>query len=140
MEYTIQIFEDQKLIHARAKGQWDKQTDDAMIREIMGSVPKMGLKKVMLDMRELQFDMSLTTIFQRAQELRDQRVESKSFTVKVAIVYLSKDRQTEDNFSFFETTARNRGLPYRVFKDDKEAFAWLMESDPKVTPPSTLPA
>lgn len=27
---------------------------------------------------------------------------------------------------FFETAARNRSLPYRVFKDVEEAVAWLL--------------
>ena len=130
MEYTIQIIEDQKIIHAIAKGQWDKQTEDLMTHEILGTVVKLDLKKVLLDMREVEFDMSLADIFQRAQELREERVESRAFSFKVAIIYVSKDRKTEDNFSFFETAARNRGLPYRVFKDIKDAFAWLTESLP----------
>ena len=130
MEYTIQIIEDQKIIHAIAKGQWDKQTEDLMTHEILGTVVKLGLKKVLLDMREVEFDMSLADIFQRAQELREERVESRAFSFKVAIIYVSKDRKTEDNFSFFETAARNRGLPYKIFKELDEAFAWLTENLP----------
>ena len=130
MEYTLKILEDQKIIHITAKGQWDKQTEDLMTHEILSTVSKLSLKKVLLDMREVDFEMSLADIFQRTQELREQRIESRTFSFKVAIIYVSKDRKTEDNFSFFETAARNRGLPYKIFTGLDEAFAWLTESLP----------
>jgi len=130
MEYTIQIMEDQEIIHVTAKGQLDKQTEDSMTHEVLGNVANLGLKKVLLDMREVEFNMSLGAIFQRAQELREERIESRSFSFKVAILYFAKDKKAEENFSFFENTARNRGLPYKVFKKLDEALAWLTESSP----------
>ena len=128
MEYTIRVMEDQKIIPVTAKGQLDKQTEDSMTHEILGSVANLGLKKVLLDMREVEFNLSMGAIFQRAQELREERIESRSFSLKVAIVYFAKDKKAEENFSFFENTARNRGLPYKVFKQLDEALAWLTES------------
>ena len=130
MEYTIQIMESEKIIHVTAKGPLNKQTEDTMTHDILGSVATLGLKKVLLDMREVEFDMSLAAIFQRAQELRDERIESRSFSLKVAIVYFAKDKKAEEDFSFFENTARNRGLPYKVFKKPDEALAWLTEGSP----------
>ena len=128
MEYAIQIMEAEKIINVTAKGLLDKQTEDLMTYEILSSVTRLGLKKVLLDMREVEFDMSLAAIFQRAQELREQRIETRSFSLRVAIVYFAKDKKAEENFGFFENTARNRGLPYKVFKDTKEALAWLTEA------------
>jgi len=128
MEYTIHIIEDQKIIHVTATGLWDKQTEDLMTYEILGNVAKLGFKKVLLDMREIEFNMSLADIFQRAQELRDQRVESRSFSFKDAIISFAKDKKAEDNFGFFEDAARNRGLPYKVFKGLDEAHGWLTEN------------
>ena len=63
MEYTIHIIEDQKIIHVTATGLWDKQTEDLMTYEILGNVAKLGFKKVLLDMREIEFNMSLADIF-----------------------------------------------------------------------------
>jgi len=40
-------------------------------------------------------------------------------------VYTPKDPQFNADMQFFETTARNRGLPYRVFSDIKKAKIWL---------------
>lgn len=125
MDYNIQINEDQKFIHITTAGDWEKEKDDALVRDILGTIVQSGIKKVLLDMRGLRFDFQLFTIFQRAQDLREQRVEAHVFSMKVALVYLPESEKIKADFSFFETTARNRGLPYRAFVQLEPAIEWL---------------
>ena len=125
MDYNIQVMEDQGFINVITAGEWVKEKDDSLVREIMETVLRTGIRKVLLDMRELHFDFPLFTIFQRAQDLREQRMEYNTFSMKVALVYSAKDEKTKDDFSFFETTAQNRGLPYRVFQQMETALEWL---------------
>jgi hypothetical protein len=125
MDYNIQIMEAQKFILVTTAGCWEKEKDDALVRDILGTIARSSIKKVLLDMRELQFDFQLFTIFQRAQDLRDQRMEAHVFSMKVALVYLPKSEKLKADFSFFETTAQNRGMPYRAFEQMESAVEWL---------------
>ena len=125
MDYNIQVVESQGFINVTTSGEWVKEKDDRLAREIMETIARTGVRKVLLDLRELHFDFALFTIFQRAQELRDQRLEYNTLSGKVALVYAAKDEKTSDDFSFFETTAQNRGLPYRTFQQMETALEWL---------------
>ena len=105
------------------------EKDNEMIRQIMQAVEESGFKKVLLDMRELRFDLTMLHFYDRAQGLRKQRLDSKTTSRKVALVYSALTKKVDDDLLFFETVARNRNLPYRIFKELEEARVWLCESD-----------
>lgn len=125
MNYSIEIMQEAGFIRVMTTGKWIKEKDDGLVREIMETIARTGVRKVLLDMRELHFDFPLFTIFQRAQDLRDQRMEYSLLSLKVALVYPPENEKMKDDFSFFETAAQNRGLPYRVFEQVEEALEWL---------------
>ncbi len=127
MDYTIQLVEDRKLIIATASGDWEHAADDAMVRQVMDTVGESGLDRVLVDIRTLKLDIPLVQIFERAKELREQRKQAGVSSAKAAIVYPPNDPKLEEDFNFFETAARNRGLPYRAFNNMEDAMAWLME-------------
>jgi hypothetical protein len=127
MEYTVQHRTDQNIVFATAKGEWNAKTDNEMVRRIMQTVEETGSIKVMLDIRELHFYHSVLRVFERAQEVKKQRQEFKTVSRRVAIVYPVDNEKIDENLTFFETTARNRGLPYRAFTDIDIAWAWLLE-------------
>jgi hypothetical protein len=85
------------------------------------------VNKAVIDMCELQFELRVQDIFQRAETLRDQRHEVKSPSTKVALVYNPVSKKMDEDFLFFENTSRNRGLPYRVFQQMEDALSWLSE-------------
>lgn len=128
MEYVIEQSEDQRLIIAKAKGEWDSETDNQMVREMMNMVVQTGVRKILLDMRTLQFDFSVLRIFERAQEMRDQRRTVEMVSSKVALVYTSTSAKLEEDMRFFENAAQNRGLPYRSFHNIDDARLWLLDS------------
>jgi len=126
MEYSIQ-HAGGNLIIATASGDWDQVTDKTMLLEIMKAVDASNSRRVLLDVRQLHFDLATLQIFERAVELRQQRGEFGRTSTKAALVYPSTGKKMDEDMAFFETAARNRGLPYRTFKDMEQARAWLME-------------
>jgi len=129
MDYVIDHNEDRQVITVIATGKWELEKDNEMIREIMRAVEESGSKKVLLDIRELYFDLPMIHLYDRAQGLRQQRRNLKMTSRKVALVYSASTKKMDDDLVFFETAARNRNLPYRIFKDIEEAWAWLRESE-----------
>ncbi len=126
MEYTVQLKEDLNLVFATASGEWESQTDNAMVRAIMETVDTSGSRKVLLDIRELHFDLPIIHYFERVQEMREKRRQFGTTSTKTAIVYSSTDEKLDRDIAFFETASRNRSLPYRTFKVMEEAMGWLL--------------
>ena len=125
MEYTIQLKEDQKVILVTACGEWDATIDNNMVFEILEMIDSSGYEQVLLDLRELQFDFPVFQIFGRAKEMREQRRQFGKGSSKAALVYSPNNAKTEEDMQFFENAARNRGLPYRIFKDIEDALKWF---------------
>ena len=127
MDYTIKQDKDKGIITVTAAGKWELEKDNEMIRQILQAVEVSGSKRVLLDIRELYFDLPMLHFYDRAQGLRKQRNDLKTTSRKVALVYSAPTKKMDDDLLFFETTARNRNLPYRVFKELEVAWAWLCE-------------
>jgi hypothetical protein len=127
MQYTIQLDTVSGVISVIATGNWQFEVDTLMAREIMQKVDESGLRKVLLDIRELQFDLSMAHIFNRANILRNQRMEQGVVSSKVALVYAAGNKKLDSDMRFFETTAQNRAVPYRVFTDMQAAKAWILQ-------------
>jgi hypothetical protein len=125
MNYSIQLMEEPKIVQVTTSGVWEREVDNAMGLDIMKKMAEWNVNKALIDMRELQFELRVIDIFQRAENLREQRLEVKHFSSKVALVYNPVSKKVDEDFIFFENTSRNRGLPYRVFKQMEDALAWL---------------
>jgi len=127
INYTIQLTEESKIIHVVTFGEWEHEVDNVIGLEVMKKTVEWQVNKVLIDMREHQFELQVLDIFRRIESLRDQRVEIKPSSSRVALLYRPNDTNKDDDFIFFENVARNRGLPYRVFKQMDDALAWLTE-------------
>lgn len=126
MNYIVEFKEEQRIVSARAEGQWDSTTDNGMVREILETVDSTGSSRVLLDIRDLHFDLPMFQIFERAKEMREQRRKFGKVSARAAIVYTPFTPKIEEDMKFFENAARNRGLPYRIFQDIEEAMNWLI--------------
>jgi hypothetical protein len=128
MNYVVEFNEEHGIVSAKATGEWDSVTDNAMIRGMLEMLDTRGGSKVLLDIRELHFDLPMFQIFERAKEMRElRRRQSGRVSAKAAIVYFPSTPKIEEDMKFFENAARNRGLPYRMFQDIEEAMTWLIE-------------
>jgi hypothetical protein len=126
MKYTVEFREDHRIVAARAEGKWDMTTDNGMVQKILKMVDAHGSSKVLLDIRELQFDLPMFQLFERVREMREQRRQFGRVSAKAAIIYSDATPKIEEDMKFFQNAAQNRGLPYRVFKDIEEAMVWLV--------------
>jgi hypothetical protein len=126
MNYIVEFTEEQGIVSARAEGEWDSTTDNSMVLEILEMVDATRSSKVLLDIRELHFNQSMVQLFERVKVIREQRREFGKVSAKAAIVYTAFTPKDEEDMRFFENAARNRGLPYRSFKDIEEAMTWLI--------------
>ena len=127
MDYVIQHDEERQIITVTATGKWEMEKDNEMIRQILKAVEESASKKVLVDIRELDFDLPMIHFYERAQGLRDQRLKVSTTSTRVALVYSARNKKIDEDVLFFETVARNRNLPYRVFKELEEARTWLCE-------------
>ncbi|MBE7432990.1 MAG: hypothetical protein HS100_03685 [Anaerolineales bacterium] len=125
MEYVIQPDDKDKIIKVRATGKWDLEFGRAMSREIAETVDATHLRLVLVDMRKVEIRASIIQIYERVKELWDEHQSAKQTVWKVAAVLTLDDQEFKKEMQFFENTAQNRGLPYRIFSDMDEAFIWL---------------
>jgi len=129
MDYVIKHDKDTQIITVTAVGKWELEKDNEMIHQIMQTVEESGSKKILMDIRELHFDLPMLHFYDRAQGLRKQRSDFKTTSRKVALVYSAGTQKIDADLVFFETAARNRNLPYRVFKNLEAALAWLNDAE-----------
>lgn len=76
MDYTIRLDEERRIVTATAKGDWNSDADDSMIVQIMEMVDATGIRKVLLDIRELRFKVSIVQIFRACQKNCDNTTAS----------------------------------------------------------------
>jgi hypothetical protein len=127
MEYTFQQEADAGLILVTIWGDWNIQQDQEVLKRIMETVSQTKIRKVLIDMRQLPTEFSTFYIYTRAEYLKNQREQVETPIVKVAILYDESDPRTKSAFEFFETSTRNRSMPYRVFPSMEQARRWLAE-------------
>jgi anti-anti-sigma regulatory factor len=126
MEYIISHDTKADMIVATASGKWNQQKDNELVREVRRTVSDLRVKNVLIDLRSLEnIDLTTLRLYEHAIKLKQGGQEFETVSMKVAIVVSVKDEKDEANCKFFETTARNRGLPYMIFKDIDPAMEWL---------------
>lgn len=128
MDYSIHQDSETGIITAVVTGAWSAQQDDELLRRIIAIDTQGRPKLLLMDLRQLSADFSVSYIYYRAQflEKKRQQVEIPSF--RAALIYDGANPKVRQAYEFFETTAVNRGLPYRVFADIERARRWLMEA------------
>jgi hypothetical protein len=126
MEYNIAFDAQANIIRASAGGEWEARTDDEMVGEMMKVVRETGARKILVDLRRLNANLATLRLYEHARNLLSRRAQAGPVSIRVAIVYTAVAERVDRGFQFFETTARNRGLPYRVFREIGPAQAWLL--------------
>jgi hypothetical protein len=128
MDYSLHQDSETGIITAVVTGAWSAQQDEELLREVIAIDTQGRPKLLLMDLRQLSADFSVSYIYHRAHflEKRRERVEVPAF--RAALIYDGTNPKVRHAYEFFETTAVNRGLPYRVFADIERARRWLMEA------------
>ncbi len=128
MDYSLHQDQETGIIIVVASGKWNAQQDDELLRKIIAIDTQGKPKLLLLDMRQLSADFSLSYIYHRTQFLEKKREQMDVPSFKAALIYDGTSPRVRQAFEFFETTVINRGLPYRIFTEIELARQWLMEA------------
>ena len=112
VQYTVTHDPRAQVITATAEGEWSVDGEVALLTEILETVRATRARKLLGDVRKLKnVDLSTLRLYERVRSLQSRRREFHTPTARVAIVYNASDTVNLEQCRFFETTARNRGLP-----------------------------
>jgi hypothetical protein len=124
MDRNIRVISCPDFVRVDAAGTLDAAATRACLREIVEACVSTGVRRALLDVRDITEAPTPSQLFWIADELPDlgfSRLE------RVAIVYTDRG---QGRAAFFATTARNRGFKVREFTEFEEAFNWLCSAEP----------
>ena len=87
---------------------------------IMGKVLELGMKRVLVDDRELSVHVDVHDAHCLANEMDGANLQVQGF--RIACLYVAEHA---DIYRIFETGHRNRSLNFRAFTDQEAALKWL---------------
>jgi hypothetical protein len=114
-------------LRARISGRFDVRIAKSDLGRVVKETHQRGVEKVLIDIRELEGDITILERFMLVEEL----ATLTRGDVAVAIVD-SPDRVWPDRF--FETVAANRGARVKVVTDLVDAVTWLDLTVPPKSP------
>ena len=119
-ELTMQLKIESRPDHLLAvvTGTFDKSQLSDHLKEIFTASARQGLRKILIDIRNLEGEIDLLARFDAGQLVADLQQEPVRLTILGTQEQLWPDR-------FFENVANNRGVRTKVSIDGAEALAWL---------------
>ena len=120
MKYTYKINSENKTIVVITKG--DLETKEVAAMGLIIRLKANELKyKIIFDCRLSKNRISITEAYYWFSTHYDS-INSKLSYIPSAYLANKKDW---DFYSFFETTSNNKGIPIKMFLDEKSALEWL---------------
>lgn len=134
MPYRINIKENQEYILVDQYGEVNVDEVDEIRDSIFKLVADSGLSRVLVDVRSVTNDLSVTDSFNITLD----HVNYPTAFPKPRAALITRPDQQE-SAKFIENVAVNRGLPIRAFTDLEQGLKWLLMSVPgaREKPPQT---
>ena len=124
MEYIFEVSDNDDFTKILIKGIWPSGQPTKIFNEIYAVWEKNGKKKILVDIRTIQDNPSITSDYFDAGASF-----ASGFWQIPKIAVLDQIERKKSN-SFFELTASNRGLRFRFFYiDEQKAIDWLMSKN-----------
>lgn len=121
MSWEIEFVGKDGILHLKAKGVMNIDLIKQMSSQTISSAAEHGTNKYLVDFREMVPEVSTMNINDLPKILREFGTTPGSC---MAMVFSPSSEKKED-FFFFETVFRNKGLRVRLFMDLNEASQWL---------------
>jgi hypothetical protein len=121
MDYSITEKLEGDILILTTQGRLTKKNAHAIMGDVMKMLAETPTGKLLYDIRQLEGRLSLGSTYLLMGDLPSQRPRN----IKVAIVVSETYRKHDE---FFETTAANAGVYFRLFYDYDEALKWLKEA------------
>lgn len=120
MEWTLQFDATNNRIVVKATGVRTAAPLKEMTRELRDALVQHSANQVLLDYTQTSLGLEPYEIFERPKILQELNFPTD---VRVAVLCPALDENTQ----FLENVYRNRNFPVRVFVDQSQALAWLVE-------------
>lgn len=117
MAWKVKYIPSYKLIYIKMKGKVPADEFSDQFKEIEALVRKFGSNRLLYDDTELDVELSTLEIVDMSSWL----VVKRS---RIAIL-ISPEYKRIENYKFFETACRNRGVNLRLFFSEADALKWL---------------
>lgn len=126
MEYSIEYDPAACMLTARVQGAWSWIAAFDAGRSLREAVAARHARSVLIDLREVVgLDLRTLSMYELASRLVAGRRRFAHIAAKGAFVVPDLGPEGDVHYQYFENTSRNRGLPYRLFKDVEQARQWL---------------
>ena len=132
-EYTIDVNDDQRIVHVVARGIFYPPLGDEMIIKSLNTAADHGYP-ILCDARESVAKVSLFDWFFLPRRLWVYR-HARTRNIRTAIVVTAGEQ--ESIYRFFETVTTNLGLNIRIFLDEAIAKHWLLQQGRATPSPPT---
>lgn len=119
----IEAREEQDYLRLTLHGDFPEEPEgqSAFYREAMALVEASARQRVLVDMRRMEIRLDLPGIFEyvlRTHPAPGDQPQAQRIAILDLPGNLGRDY-------FYETVVQNRGLDYKIFKDEALALAWL---------------
>lgn len=121
MAWKVSYIPSFNIIYVKTKGDISQDEFSHQIREVETLAQKFGTNHFLFDDTELNIKLSTLEIIDISNWIKDVRdVKGSRIAVLISLEY-----KRVENFMFFETVSRNRGLNVKIFFSKSEALEWL---------------
>jgi hypothetical protein len=127
-QYKIFHDHDHDFISIVHEGKWTLESSNELMKLGVEMSEKTGVRKVLIDHRKIQVNLSITEIFERG--INAIKMGTHLRFDKTAMVQSSEKGKLAVDYRFLETVLRNRGVNIKIFLGDINAARdWLNASD-----------
>lgn len=122
MKFELDYIEEDKIVFVKASGELNVESEEELRNDVIEFTRKHNCLKVLIDYKELsKIDMEIFEIYEIPKKYVEQEL---SRDLKIAILFKVDEKE---KFSFYETTAFNRGYKVKLFLELEDAKNWLKE-------------
>ena len=113
-------------LHVKMKGQYIKEERTQVIKEISNECVQDGYSKLLIDITDIQLDDDILERFLFGEEAA--LIFGRNIKMYIKIALIAQPNKIQDtHLKFEEIVARNRGLDFMVFPNEKRALTWLLK-------------
>ena len=122
MSYTLSFSKQDGWFSVAAQGEIDSfEVFSEKARTVTGEILQSGIKRILLDDRELAISLDAHDITLVAEQLEKANIQALG--LRLASLCRPEDRET---YRMFETIYGNRSINFRLFTDKQSALNWLL--------------
>ena len=127
--WKIDFIEEMNVVHVKSQGMMDHLSLTRLVTECLEEAAKKNVRKFLIDHRRMIPKLSTVSILQLSEHIAGIGTRMGN---RIALLY-PEQKYCKEDFGFFETAARNRGLMVQLFEDQVKALNWLNQCSGRIT-------